>query len=364
MSDKIYGIIGCGMMGVEHIHNIALLDGARVGVVFDPVAELAAKASALAGGAHIAGSFEALVRFEGLDAIILISPNFLHVDQLYKIAALRTLPILCEKPLYTKPEDAARITELQERYGAPIWVAMEYRYMPPITRLIAEAESVTGGVKMLTLKEHRLPFLKKIGDWNRFNENTGGTLVEKCCHFFDLMRLILKAEPVRVMASAGQITNHLDERYNGRTPDIWDGGYALFDFDNGARALLELCMFADGTKWNEEISALGPAGKIECRLPGPQRFWPEERLGKSPEPEIGYYPRAPKNPRIEIIPLDAALLAAGDHHGATFFQHQRFLETVQKGGIPDVTLSDGAKAVAMGLAAQVSAREHRVVAFD
>jgi myo-inositol 2-dehydrogenase/D-chiro-inositol 1-dehydrogenase len=27
---------------------------------------------------------------------------------------------------------------------------------------------------------------------------------------------------VRVMASAGQAVNHLDERYGGEVPDIWD----------------------------------------------------------------------------------------------------------------------------------------------
>ena len=44
---------------------------------------------------------------------------------------------------------------------------------------------------------------------------------------FDLMRLILKSDPIRVMASAGQAVNHLDERYGGETPDILDHGYVL-----------------------------------------------------------------------------------------------------------------------------------------
>ena len=57
---------------------------------------------------------------------------------------------------------------------------------------------------MLSITEHRFPFLQKVNNWNRFTANSGGTFVEKCCHFFDLMRLILKSDPVRVMASAGQ----------------------------------------------------------------------------------------------------------------------------------------------------------------
>jgi predicted dehydrogenase len=54
-----------------------------------------------------------------------------------------------------------------------------------------------------------------VNNWNRFNKNSGGTLVEKCCHFFDLMTLIADSMPVRVMASGGQDINHLDESYHG-----------------------------------------------------------------------------------------------------------------------------------------------------
>ncbi len=362
MTDKKYGLIGCGMMGVEHIRNVAMVDGARIAAVYDPVPELAARAAGIAGGADVMPTLDALITHPALDAFVICSPNHCHVGQLEAIAALRPLPVLCEKPLFTQPEDAGRIAALQRSFPHPIWVAMEYRYMPPIAALIAEADAVTGGVKMLTIREHRIPFLKKVGDWNRFNANTGGTFVEKCCHFFDLMRLILRSEPVRVMASAGQITNYKDESYDGRTPDIWDGGYAIFDFENGARAMLELCMFADGTLWNEEICAVGPVGKIESRIPGPQRFWPDA-LGAPPEPEISTYPRHPKNPQTRVLHLDPELLKAGDHHGSTFHQHAGFLETVRNGGRPDVTLEDGARAVEMALATQRSAAGHCTVTF-
>jgi len=38
------------------------------------------------------------------------------------------------------------------------------------------------------LCRHRLAFLVKVDNRNRFSADTGRTLVEKCCHFFDLMR--------------------------------------------------------------------------------------------------------------------------------------------------------------------------------
>jgi predicted dehydrogenase len=351
------------MMGREHVRNINLLDDAKVTAVYDPVLVLGEEAAALSGGAQVFESLEALVQSDAVDALVIASPNYLHIAQLELIASYRHLPILCEKPLFTDPADDRRVQALQASYAAPIWVAMEYRYMPPIEAMRARADAVTGGIKMLSLREHRFPFLEKVGDWNRFNKNTGGTLVEKCCHFFDLMRLILQSDPLQVMATAGQITNHLDESYDGQTPDIWDGGYVMFDFANGARAMLELCMFADGSTWNEEISAVGPKGKIECRMPGPQRFWPES-LGPSPHPQISEYPRSPIAPLTTEIELDPALLAAGDHHGSTFFQHQKFLEVIRSGGTPEVSLEDGRRAVLMGMAAQRAAIEGRVVAIN
>ena len=248
---------------------------------------------------------------------------------------------------------------MQAHYPAPVWVAMEYRYMPPIARLIQEAQAATGGIKMLTIREHRFPFLQKVGDWNRFNRYSGGTLVEKCCHFFDLMRLILNDNPVRVMASAGQSVNHLDEVYDGEASDIWDNGYVIVDFQNGARAMLELCMFAEGSRFQEEVSAVGPEGKIEAFVPGPGRFWSGET--EPPVPQLVISPRHIKAPQTIELPVDETLLAAGDHNGSTYYQHERFQEVVRGNAKPDVTLEDGAWAVKIGLAAQDSARSGQAV---
>jgi len=340
-------------MAREHIQNINLLPHGLVSAVYDPVRELAESAATLAQDAYVADSFEDLLAYPHIDAWVIVSPNYLHVPQLRQIVATRPLPILCEKPLYTAAEDAD-IEALFADYPYPVWVAMEYRYMPPVAALLSQAEQATGGIKMLTIREHRFPFLPKIGDWNRFNAKTGGTLVEKCCHFFDLMRLVLKAEPVRVMATAGQGFNHLEERYSDETPDIWDHGYVIVDFDNGARAMLELCMFAEGAEYQEEIIAIGPKAKIEALVPGPGRFWPK-LLGDPPVPQLIVSPRAPKGPIKSEVPVDPALLAAGDHNGSTYFQHQRFNAVLRGEGDVEVTVHDGAIAVKMGMAAQESA---------
>jgi len=356
-----YGMIGCGMMGQEHLRNIVLLPNAKVAAIFEPDDAMAKAALDFAPDAARVESLAALLEIDALDCLVIVSPNYLHLDQLEQIGEKRPLPVLVEKPLFTSEADLHRIDAFMASYPAPAWVAMEYRYMPPIAALLEQADTATGGVKMLTIREHRFPFLPKVGDWNRFNRYTGGTFVEKCCHFFDLMRLALGSEPVRVFASGDQAVNHLDEAYHGETPDILDNGFVIVDFENGTRAMLELCMFAEGSKYQEEVTAVGPLGKIEALVPGPGRFWPEH-LGAPPAPKLIISPRNPSGPIEMDIPVDPLILEAGDHNGSTFYQHQKFLALVHGDRhLPEVGLIDGKMAVIVGMAAQRSIAEKRNV---
>ncbi|MHB2267331.1 Gfo/Idh/MocA family protein [Aliihoeflea sp. PC F10.4] len=358
-----YGVIGCGMMGREHLRNIALVPGGEVVAIFEPDGEMRDRAAQIAPNAEMVASIEALLALPEVNCLLIASPNDMHMSQLETIARMRPLPVLVEKPLVVSKDEIGHLAILRRDYPAPLWVAMEYRYMPPVARLIEEADAATGGICMLTLREHRFPFLTKVGNWNRTNRRTGGTLVEKCCHFFDLMRHILKSDPVRVMASGSQAVNHKGETYEGAPADIWDNAYVIVDFASGARAMLELCMFAEGSRYQEEICAIGPAGKIECHVPGPARFWPEH-LGEPPVAQVIVSPRASKGPRVVTIPVDPQLLEAGDHNGSTFYQHMRFARAIAGTGPVEVTAEDGLWAVAMGLAAQQSAITGKAVSLD
>lgn len=351
------------MMGREHIRNISLLkDTAIVGIV-EPNEHMRNEAMKLLPDVKFYPTITELLGIKTLDCLVIVSPNHMHVEQLQEIAATRPLPILVEKPLATNPEQIELIENLIKTYPEPIWVAMEYRYMPVVAKLIEQAEEVTGGIDMLSIREHRFPFLEKVNDWNRFNQNSGGTFVEKCCHFFDLMRLIIKSEPVSIMASCGQAHNHIDEVYDGQVPDILDHGYVIVNFESGARAMLELCMFAEGSRYQEEISIVGVKGKIECLVPGPGRFWPEH-LGTAPVAQVILSPRNPQGPQVLEIPVDPQLLEAGDHNGSTFYQHQKFQQVVLGNQVPEVSLNDGLMAVRMGLAAQKSSATGETVKID
>ena len=349
-----YAIIGTGAMGREHIRNIELIDNAEVSAICDNnKPSIDASLELLKNNIPTFESHIDLMNAEIADAYIIATPNFTHINILKDITKSKA-HLLIEKPLCTTVKDCKEFKKITTNYPGLIWTAMEYRYMPPVARFVNEIHKGTiGDLKMLSIREHREPFLVKVNDWNRFAKNSGGTLVEKCCHFFDLMRLITKSEAVRVFASGNQDNNHLSEIYEGKVPDIIDNSFVIVDFENGIRGLLDLCMFAENTKLQEEICGVGNKGKIETGVPS---------YGSglnSSELSIGL--RDSEKIEIETVVVDEKILKAGHHHGSTYYEHIAFLNALKNNLEPEVSLDDGLKAVAIGQAAELSIKEKRVV---
>lgn len=348
MSEPIrYGIIGTGMMGCEHILSLRLIPGTTVTAIADADETSRGWGRQLSGdGVLVYDDYRALLREAPVDVVVIATPNFTHFDVLQDV--FRTHKhVLIEKPLCTKVEQCHRIVEAAATHPGIVWVGMEYRYMRAVGRLIEEVKAgAAGRLWMVAVREHRLPFLPKVGNWNRFDRNTGGTLVEKCCHFFDLMNLIAAQRPLRVYASGNQDVNHLDESYDGATPDIIDNAFAVVDYDGGIRAMLDLCMFGENSLHEVEIAATGDRGKVQVF---------------EPDHELIVCRRDGSAPVRQAFDLDPAVQATGTHHGATHFEHVAFLEAIRTGSPATVSVADGALAVAMGVAAERSVRERRPI---
>ena len=351
-----YGIIGAGTMAREHILNLSLIDEAEVVALSDPhEASLKQCQELLKSEVVCFNNHQDLINENLVDVYIISSPNFTHI-QILKDVIQTKKHILVEKPLCTKTKDCLEIEKLTKNYPSVFWTAMEYRYMPPVSKFIKEIHNKTiGDLKTLTIREHRFPFLKKVNDWNRFEKNTGGTLVEKCCHFFDLMRFIVKSEPVSVYASGGQDVNHLDEEYDGKKPDIIDNAYVIVNFENGLRSMLELCMFAENSEMQEELTATGNIGKIETSVPSNESGLTSSNL------RIGMRDGKTK---LETISVDSKILEAGHHHGSTYYEHLAFINALKNKLNPEVSLKDGLIAVAVGEAAEMSIKLGRVVKLN
>ena len=352
MADDVrYGVIGTGMMGVEQIENLAAIAGTVVTAVCDPHPPSIENALAAcpddAPPPPVFSDHRDLLDAGVCDVSVIATPNHLHVTPLLDSMAAG-LHVLVVTPLATTVADCRTLVEAARDHAGVVWVGLEYRYMPPVARLIDEVRAgAIGTLRMLSIREHRFPFLHKVGDWNRFTANTGGTLVEKCCHHFDLMNLIVGERPVRVMASGGQDVNHLDEVYDGRRSDILDNAFVIVEYDGGVRTMLDLSMFAEASRNSEELVAVGDAGKVEALIPDDI-----VRIGR----------RGTHWHDVEEHPtVDDRIAHTGLHHGSSYLEHVGLLEAIRTGGEPEVTLEDGLLAVAVGAAAHRSIDEGRPV---
>ena len=351
MSDLRVGLIGTGMMGCEHLRNLMGLDSVAITAVSDPNEEpLNWATKTLEDRANSVTQFtshEDLLASGLVDAVLVASPNYTHKSILDDILSTN-IPVLVEKPMCTTMEDCISVVRAQESRSAITWVGLEYRYMAPIAGLLQELRSgIIGNMKMMSIREHRFPFLVKVDNWNRFSKNTGGTLVEKCCHFFDLMNLAVGSRPVRVMASGGQDVNHLDEVYNGERSDILDNAYVIVEYANGVRTMLDLSMFAEGGQHEQEITVVGDIGKLDAYIPGNGKIFIGNRASRSVQ-EID-------------VPTDPDIAHMGFHFGASFIECKRFVDAVLNNTPPEVTVADGLWSVVIGAAAHRSIDESRPV---
>lgn len=357
-----WGIIGCGSMGREHIENLYALGGAEVTAIADP--HEPSRDAALALGRFKPKAFDdhrELLASGLCDAVAIATPNHTHA-QMLRDALPTALHILVEKPLVTRIDDGLELLRLAAGRQALTWVAQEYRYMPPVAEMIRLAhEGAIGRIHQVAIREHREPFYPKVGDWNRFSANTGGTLVEKCCHYFNLMDHILREHPARVFASGAQDVNHLDESYGGKRPDILDNAYVVVEYASGARACLDLCMFAENSLDNEHVTIVGAEGKLESLLPsgvlrhGRREDWGRRQVWGEPSGTgRGVAVRQVRDTNIKYL---------GQHFGASYVEHQRFAAALRAGRPAEIGLEEGLRSVATGLAAHRSIDEGRVVAL-
>jgi len=343
------------MMGREHIRNLLAIGNCRVVAISDSHEPSRVDASKLVPEAKPFSNYLDLLNASELkiDVVVIATPNHTHAEVLNDVLDTGA-HVLIEKPLCLTVSECklAIAHELAtHRDGRVVWVGLEYRYMAPTMRLLTEIQKGTcGDVKMISIREHRFPFLHKVDNWNRFSKNTGGTLVEKCCHFFDVMNLIAGSDAVRVYASGDQNVNHLDEIYNGQKSDVLDNAFVIVDYQNGIRAMLDLSMFAEGSKNEQEICVVGNNAKIEALITDSV-----VRIGKRNSGASG----------VEEITVTQPLgVVAGFHAGASYLEHLAMQKAIREQGMAEVTLHDGLRSVAIGQAAHLSIELGRAVEIN
>jgi myo-inositol 2-dehydrogenase/D-chiro-inositol 1-dehydrogenase len=251
-----------------------------------------------------------------VDAIVICTPNYTHFDVLQSVC-ISEKPILLEKPMATNLLDAARLVTMEKKYPTFIQLGMQYRYKAQYVDALCELQSraTLGAVKTVAMSEYRPPFLDKVDQWNKFNCNSGGTLVEKCCHYFDLINLVAQSQPKRVYASGGRAVNFLDFEWRGKMSDIDDHAMVIIDYDNGVHANFTLNMFCQ--ELYEELVVVGERG----RLVASERASFRPDIPSSAQLQV----EVPQHPAYRGVPVGYPdWIEASGHYGATFFEHIAF----------------------------------------
>ncbi|HBX01272.1 MAG TPA: gfo/Idh/MocA family oxidoreductase [Gammaproteobacteria bacterium] len=354
-------IIGTGTMGQEHMRVAALLGRARIHGIYDTQSLSMDTAEAN----FLSLQSQPLVRYNDLssacndpaaDALLICTPNHTHFDVL-RTAMQSNKPIFLEKPMATELQDAAEIVRANEAYESFIQIGLQYRYKPQYLEAFREAldNRALGQIKTVSVSEYRPPFLDKVDQWNKFARLSGGTLVEKCCHYFDLINLLAEARPQRVYASGGQAVNFVDFERNGVKSDIDDHAFVAIDYANGVRASFTLNMFCPD--FAEELIVVGDAGRLKA-----EEYHDIHRSGSG---NASLTIKLGENglSKTSDLTYPRAIEQSG-HHGSTYFEHIALMDRLEGKEVDSATPRQGMWAMVVASAAQQSLALGRPIDVD
>lgn len=150
-----------------------------------------------------ADQFDQMLTEQQPKTVIVTVPDSHHHE--YIIRALKAgCDVITEKPMTTDLNKLKGILDAQKESGRRVTVSFNYRYTPARTQLKEILQSgVIGDITAVDFRWHldRVHGADYFRRWHRYKENTGGLLVHKSTHHFDLMNWWLDARPTSVQAN-------------------------------------------------------------------------------------------------------------------------------------------------------------------
>jgi predicted dehydrogenase len=147
----------------------------------------------------------AFIHANAIDRVVVTTPDYTHAD--YIVEALRAgADVVVEKPLTIDAEGCRRITKAVHETGRNVVVTFNYRYSPRNSALKEIIQSgVIGKVTSIDFSwvldtVHGADYFRR---WHREKKNSGGLLIHKASHHFDLVNWWIDDVPERVFASGG-----------------------------------------------------------------------------------------------------------------------------------------------------------------
>ncbi len=152
---------------------------------------------------YLADEFDTMLAEQKPDTIVVATPDFLHAD--YIVRAFEAgCDVICEKPMTIDLASLKQIVEAQKRTGRQVRVTFNYRYSPARTQIKdILSKGTIGDITAVDFRWHldRVHGADYFRRWHRKKQNSGGLLVHKSTHHFDLLNWWLASVPTRVVAT-------------------------------------------------------------------------------------------------------------------------------------------------------------------
>lgn len=151
---------------------------------------------------YLAQDFDQMLLDHKPDYVIVTTTDRTHHKYINRAMELGS-DVITEKPLTVDAKKAKSILETKERTGKDIRVTFNYRYAPHNTKVrelirdgaIGNVTSVH--FEWLLNTEHGADYFRR---WHRDKRNSGGLMVHKSTHHFDLVNFWLNTRPETVFA--------------------------------------------------------------------------------------------------------------------------------------------------------------------
>ena len=151
---------------------------------------------------YLTAEFEQMIKKERPDVVIVTTIDRMH-DQ-YIIRAMELgCDVITEKPMTVDAERCRAILSAVERTGRQLRVTFNYRYSPSRSKVKELLQQgVIGEVKSVHFEwlldtNHGADYFRR---WHRDKANSGGLMVHKSTHHFDLVNWWLDSSPETVFA--------------------------------------------------------------------------------------------------------------------------------------------------------------------
>ncbi|KAF9258172.1 NAD(P)-binding protein [Marasmius fiardii PR-910] len=215
-------IIGTGSRAAMFIRGIVERPTSSVVAILEPNSvraryynDLLESLGASSVPVYQAEQFKHMLEKEKVETIVVTCVDALH--HLYIVPALEAgVRVLTEKPMTTDVDKCRAILETVERTGRHLTVTFNYRYNPVhelVKRTIAEGKIgrvLSVHFEWLLDTVHGADYFRR---WHRLKSSSGGLMVHKSGHHFDLVNWWLDSSPVTV-AGMGSLVFYGEE--NGR----------------------------------------------------------------------------------------------------------------------------------------------------